>query len=69
MTHPVPEPIWGYDDLYRLRENAAAGMTLAQCARSQGGEVTPQHCDLALWALVGRTIEETVDHMAKRIAA
>jgi hypothetical protein len=57
-------PRWGHADLTQLREDAKAGLSLREMAERQGPGVTQTDCDLALWALAGRTIPEACDALA-----
>jgi len=54
---------WGHSDLMQLRDDAAAGMSLGQMAMAQGPRVYAVDCDLALWALVGRTIPQACNYL------
>ncbi len=59
----------GVADLEDLRADQLAGKSLLEMAERQGPDISAADCDLALWALVGRTFAEAADALNKRRAA
>jgi len=60
---------WSHEMLTNLRDDAAAGMSLVECAQRQPGEVHSADCDLALWAMTGRSIPQALIYLNRRAAA
>ena len=58
---------WTPGSLRLLRRNAHRGYTLKQLANRMG--CTPAECDLALWALMGRTPGAAAIHLNRKRAA
>lgn len=58
---------WGHADIVLLINDAKAGYALPQLAQRNGASA--RECDLALWAKVGRTVEQTCDVLNGRRAA
>jgi hypothetical protein len=56
---PSIRPLWSYDELSRLKSMGARGFSLILMARATGH--TRAQVDLALWALVGRSIGQAAD--------
>lgn len=61
--------VWGHADLVKLRDEAGRGYSLHALAVRQGGGATKAACDLALWTLMGRTIDEACEILNERAAA
>ena len=58
-TNTTPA-VWGHADLTQLRQLARRGYDLTMLTSFQDGDITRAQVDLALWALVGRTVDQAV---------
>ena len=58
---------WTYGELVRLRHGAGQGFSLSKLAQSTGH--TREACDLALWALFGRSVTDAQDILNGRALA
>lgn len=54
---------WSVDRLLALRADVAAGLSLVECAARQQGRASSADCDLALWAMTGRTIQQALEQL------